>query len=453
LTLLKKQERKIVMGTIILLITFIVEVAFASYCIITKSNQRAVRNFIRIGAFALFLIFTLVAFIQWSSRWYALAALLSVWAALGAWTLMRRKDEKKEYKAGPVVGRAIGTLLLVALVMVPALIFPQHRQPKITGQYEVATVTYTYTDTSRIETFTNTGENREVIVEFWYPKDAQGTYPLVVFDHGILGMKTSNTYTFLELASNGYIVCSIDHPYLSLFTIDTKGHRTTIDRPYLQGYLDASNGKYDEATAFKLEQQWMRLRTADINFVLDTILAQTQVAGSDAVYHLVDSEKIGLMGHSLGGESVAQVARERNDIGAVINLDADLAGEYLDYVNGKRVMNDTVYPVPILTILSDTLERLIAAVPDANTVVAVQHVTATAPNAFEVHLAGTDHLSLTDVPLNMPVLASIINASVPKAGGHEADPLSTIEKMNAMVLEFFNVYLKGEGSFTYKGTY
>ena len=107
------------------------------------------------------------------------------------------------------------------------------------------------------------------------------------------------------------------------------------------------------ATEFKLEQKWMQLRIADINFVLDTILARAKDAGSDAVYQLIDPEKIGLMGHSLGGESSAQVARERNDIDAVINLDADLAGEYLDFVDGKDVMNDKVYPVPILTILAD----------------------------------------------------------------------------------------------------
>jgi dienelactone hydrolase len=214
-----------------------------------------------------------------------------------------------------------------------------------------------------------------------------------------------------------------------------------------------SNGKYDGATNFKLEHEWMNLRIADINFVLDTILAQTKVAGSDAVYQLIDPEKIGLMGHSLGGESSAQVARERNDIDAVINLDSDLAGEYLDYVDGKEVMNAKVYPVPILTILSDTLERLIAAIPDANTVVAVKHVTATAPNAFQVHLTGTDHMSMTDLPLISPFLVSMINASVPKAGGHEVDALSTIEKMNDIVLQFFNVYLKGEGTFTYSGTY
>ena len=125
----------------------------------------------------------------------------------------------------------------------------------------------------------------------------------------------------------------------------------------------------------------------------------------------------------------------------------------LYYVNGKYVMNDKVYPVPLLNILTDTTERLIAAVPDAKDLVSVEHVTATAPNAYEVHLAGTDHMSVTDLPLVSPFFISIISASVPKSAGQEVNPLATIEKMNDLVLKFFDAYLKGEGSFTASGTY
>ena len=117
------------------------------------------------------------------------------------------------------------------------------------------------------------------------------------------------------------------------------------------------------------------------------------------------------------------MARERNDIDAVINLDADLQGEYLDYVDGKYVMNDTVYPVPLLTIFSDDLVRLIDAIPDANTVVAVKHVTATAPNAYEVHLPGTDHMSLTDLPLISPFLVSMINSLGDESRGRVMRPI------------------------------
>ena len=442
------------MGTTLLIIALVVEAAFATYCMITKSNQKKVRSFVRIGAFAAFVIFTLVSVIQWGFRWYGLAALLLVWAALGAWTLIRKKEEKKEYKAGRIVFKAIAMLLLVVIAVTPALIFPQHELPKMTGKYQVATVNYTYTDASRIETFTNTGENRKVNVEFWYPKDTGGTYPLVVFSHGAFGIKASNTSTFMELASTGYVVCSIDHPYHSLYTIDTDGHLIRADPSFIQEVTGANNGNYDEATIFKLEQKWMNLRTADIHFVLNTILARAKDSGSDAVYQRIDPQKIGLMGHSLGGAAAAQVARERNDIGAVINLDADLIGEYLDYADGRYVMNNKVNPVPILTILADDMVRLIAAIPDANTVIAVKHVSASAPNAYEVHIAGTDHQSLTDLPITSPFLVFMITSSVKKAGGGEAaDKTYVIEKMNDIVLAFFNVYLKGEGSFTYKGTY
>jgi dienelactone hydrolase len=442
----------ITMTSIILMVAFVTEAAFATYCIITKSNQRRVRSFVRIGALAAFVLLTLVSAIQWSFRWYGLAVLLFVWAVLGTWALIAKRAEKKDYKAVFVVLRGIGTLLLVCLTIVPALVFRQTKLPPPTGAHPVATVNYTYTDLSRIETFTNTGENREVNVEFWYPADGGGPYPLIVFSHGAFGIKISNTSTFVDLASNGYVVCSIDHPYHSFFTIDATGHRTMVDRSFLQEVIDLNAGKYDEGTGFRLQKKWMNLRIADINFVLDMILEQVKDTGSGPVYQLIDPEKIGLMGHSLGGESSAQVARERNDIGAVVNLDANLEGEYSDYVDGKYVMNQEVYPVPLLTILTSTTVRMIDAIPDANTVVAVKHVTATAPNAFEVDLPGTDHMSVTDLPLISPFLVSLINASVPKGGGQEATPYATIEKMNDIVLKFFNAYLKSEGTFTVAGT-
>jgi dienelactone hydrolase len=257
----------------------------------------------------------------------------------------------------------------------------------------------------------------------------------------------------MELASNGYVVCSIDHSYHSLFTIGSDGRFIRIDPSYWQEYMNLNSGKYTEEEEFKIERKWMNLRTADINFVLDTILAHANEGSSDAVYQLIDAENIGLMGHSLGGEAAAQVARERNDINAVINLDADLGGEYLDYVDGKYVMNDTIYPVPLLTIFSDDLVRLIDAISDADTLVAVKHVTATAPNAYEVHIKGTNHMSLTDLPLTSPFFSSMISSSVKHVGGETADKLYVIEKMNDIVLQFFNVYLKGEGNFAAAGTY
>lgn len=442
------------MGTIILLIAFVVEAAFVTYSIITRSEQKVIRSYLRIGGLAAFVLLTLVSVIQWSFRWYLLAVLLLIWSALGAWTLVRKPLEKKPFRVVPAISRAILMLLSVFIAVTPALIFPQHQPPKVTGTHLVATALFTYTNENQVETFTDTGEKRKVNVEFWYPADSTNgeKYPLVVFSHGSMGMKTSNTSTFLELASNGYVVCSIDHPYIAIFTRGTDGHVILQSPSFRQELLNVDNGKYDEATDLQLEHKWMAIETSDINFVLDTILASAQDPSSDAVYHLVNGRRIGLMGHSLGGEASAQVARERigsgqNDIDAVVNLDADLSGEYVDVVNGKEVLNTSPYPVPILTILSDELTKRIDAIPDATDVVAVKHVDATAPQAFEVDFAGTNHMSFTDLAYTSPLLTSLLNGSVHSVAGVDADPLATIEKMNTTVLEFFNVYLKGEGSF------
>lgn len=441
------------MGTIILITALVVEAAFAAYCILTKSNHTQARSFVRLGALAAFVIFMLVSVIQWSFRWYLLFALLLIWAVLGAWTLIRPVEERKAYKAGPTVAKAILALLLIAITLTPALIFPPYQLPPATGPYRVATANYTYTDKSRLETFTQAGENRKVNVEFWYPEDAAGRYPLVVFSHGGFGMKGGNASTFTDLASHGYVVCSIDHPYHSLYTQGADGRSTLVDPSFLQEFMGVNNGKYDEQAVFQLQQKWMKLRTADMNFVVDTIVEQAQEARADKVYQLVDAAKIGLMGHSLGGAASAQLGRERSDVSAVIDLDADLLGDYLSYADGKYVMNDKVYPVPILIIYSDEMVRRFARIADLNNVVASKKVAASAPQAYEVNFVGTNHMSLTDLPLVSPFMVTMINSTYQAVGGHEANAYATLEKMNSLVVEFFNAYLKGQGRFTSAGTY
>jgi dienelactone hydrolase len=442
------------MGTVILIIAFVVEVAFAVYCMVTKSSQIKVRSYMHIGAFAAFLLLALVSVIQWSFRWYLLGVLLLIWAVLGAWALIARKAEKKAYKAGRSVFGAVATLVLVFIAVIPALVLPQFTLPKPTGKHEIATASFTYTDEKRVETFTATGEPRIVNVKFWYPKDAQGTYPLVIFSHGTGGIKISNTSTFMDLASNGYVVCSIDHPYHSQFTIGSDGKLVRIDPAYWQEYLDVVNHKYtDEGTRLQITKKWLALRTADMNFMVDTILAQAKNPSSAEVYRLVDPTKIGLMGHSIGGAEAAQVTRERSDISAVINLDGDLFGEYVDFMNGSEVLNDKPYPVPILNIYTDDMARAMDKIPNASEIVAAKHAITTSPHGFEVHFTGTNHLSVTDLPLVSPFFVPMMSSGVPGVGGAKADPFTTIEKMNGIVLQFFNAYLKGEGSFTSAGTY
>ena len=137
------------MGIFIFLTAVVVIIALTVFCIITKSNQQRVRSIASITAFAGFALFTVLPIIDWSFRYYSLAAFLLFLAVIGIVALIRKKEEKRAYKSGRVVLKAIGMTVLIFTLTLPAIIFPQHKAMGATGQFQVATVTYTYTDTKR----------------------------------------------------------------------------------------------------------------------------------------------------------------------------------------------------------------------------------------------------------------------------------------------------------------
>lgn len=220
------------MGTFIFLVAVVVEIIFTAFCIITRSNQGKVRSIIRIMAFITFVLISILSIIDWGLTYYSIAGLLFIMAVIGAITLLGKKEDKKAYKTVRIVWKAIGITVLIFILTLPAIIFPTYKGIETTGKYQVAAVFYSLTDKNRVETYTSTGENRKLNVEMWYPKNAHGTYPLVVFSHGSFGIKESNESLYNELASHGYVVCSIDHTYQCFSTTDNSGHTVSMDSGY-----------------------------------------------------------------------------------------------------------------------------------------------------------------------------------------------------------------------------
>ncbi|TQR44644.1 alpha/beta hydrolase [Paenibacillus popilliae] len=437
------------MGNIILIIAVVCEVAFALFRICTRSYQKKIKAVIRIGAFAAFLIFTLASVIEWSFRWMGLGLLLFVWALLGVWTLIRSKEEHKEYKSSRVIRNAIAMLMLVVIAIIPALVFPQYHLLPVTGKYQVATSSYTYVDKNRIEQFTDTGENRHVNVEFWYPEQADGTYPLLVFSPGAFGSKESNYSAYMELASHGYVVCSIDHPYHSFYTESEDGNRAFIDQGYMQEVFGANKGKYTVEQIYGLNQKWMKLRTDDMNFVIDTILGKTKTS-SDKAYQLVNTHKIGLFGHSMGGAASTMLGRERDDVGAVVNIDAPMFGELVyNKETDDFAASNQPYTTPLLNIYSDAVWVQLLQHNSKSTYAANKVIDKNGKVVHTVHFQGAEHMSLTDLILISPLISNMLQ------GGRVAkiDPYYCLETMNHILVEYFDCYLKGQGSFTSAGTY
>lgn len=434
------------MGTLILFIALIIEISFATYCIVTKNNHNKVRNWARIAIFIAFVILTLSSVIVWSFRWFLLAILLFILAIIASVTLIRNKVTTKEYKTSRMIKQAIMMTFILVFALSPVLVFPQYTMPKVTGEYEVATATYTYTDENRIEQFTDTGNNRFVNVEFWYPDNADGTYPLLVFSHGAYGIAASNSSTYTELASHGYVVASIDHPYHSFYTVSDDGKDVMVSTEYMREVSNANKeGFYTAEETYGLIQQWMKLRTDDMNFVIDTILTQSE-SNSNTMYQLINKDKIGVFGHSMGGAASVWLGRERNDISAVVNIDAPLFSE-LKYNKeiDNFVASGEAYTTPILNIYSDDVWRQLDTI---STYAANKAIATNAIESYDVHFQGAKHLSLTDLPLFSPVLANILQGGVA-----DIDTYYCIETQNEIILEFFDYVLKGIGSFTSEGTY
>lgn len=354
-----------------------------------------------------------------------------------------KEDEKcKSRMKRPVKVLLIFLLIAVAVgILFKFIMFPPYDAPAVSGNHKVLIKEYTWVDENRVEAFTDSGENRELTVKFWYPEE-DGSYPLVIFSHGAFGVIDSNYSTCMELASNGYVVASIGHTYHAMYVKNVKGKVFLADKEFMQSVF-VGNGGYDpelERQVYENSLAWMELRTGDENFVLDTILEKAN-KGEEDPFCLIDADKIGLMGHSMGGASSVALGRERTDIDAVIDLEGTMLGEYTGFENGIEIYNKEPYPVPVLDVFGTRLydeikmpEDFEEKHPDWQYV--NFYVGEHAADYMAVAFRDTGHLNFTDLPLASPLLAKLM-------GVGEVDAKSCMENVNAIVLEWFDHYLKG----------
>ena len=410
-----------------------------------KSGLTKARSITHIVLAAVFALLLLTSVIVWSFRYYALAALLSLQALAGAVQLIRKKEKRKTFSVLRAIGKAAGKIALLLLVALPAVIFPEYSIIPPTGKYQVATSVYTYTDAGRGEAYANPGQSRRLNVEFWHPRSQDETFPLIVFSHGGMSARTSNESLYHELASNGYVVCAIDHTYLCLYTTFDDGHTAYINGEYMR-QLQAEDARADRQQSYEYYRQWMKIQTGDINFVTDHILANSRSEKAEGVYKLIDGTRIGVMGHSLGGSAALGIGRTRKDIGAVIALESPFLCDITGVQDGEFVFTGEPYPAPVLNVYSDSAWDHLAQWPQyAQNSRLLSQAFASAPF---VHIRGTGHFSLTDLALTSPMLTRLFNG-FPST----ADTGYCLKTINQVCLQFFDCHLKETGSFTLGGTH
>lgn len=385
-------------------------------------------------------------------RFFSAAAVI-----LCAAILIRRR---KARRAGgfAVAGMVLG-LLLFMVSLLPSLLFTDYEGLETTGEYEVGQERAILVDEEREEAFETDGSNREVPVYFYYPKAGDGadkSFPLIVFSHGAFGYYQSNTSTYMELASHGYVVVSLDHPYHSFFTTDTQGKRITVDPGFMREVMGVNGDNVPQEEIWELSRGWLNLRIRDMDFAIDSIKEAAESVGAAGEESLsgawffeseeqereirgalamADTGNIGLMGHSLGGAASVTVGRSRADIRAVADLDGTMLGEETGCENGVCTYYGEPYPVPLLVIDNEGHYR---EGKEAGDLYVNSFILHNALCGVHTYFEGSGHMNFTDLPLFSPPLASLL-------GTGTVDARECIVTMNGIILRFFDYYLKGQG--------
>ena len=447
------------MNTFLLVLLCIFEAAFAVTAVSRKADKKGWqlgRLICNGGQLGLFLVMLIAPGIDMSFRFTGLFVLLMIriFIAFIGFMTVRNKEQKSKHPA-MIILSALLSIILISGSLIPSFIISDYDGLPVSGEYEIAEATAILIDKSRTEEFETDGSNREVPVYFYYPANAaEGEkFPLVLFSHGSFGYYQSNHSTYAELASNGYIVVSTEHPYHSLYTTDTNGNTIIVDTQFMNDVMALNAEGVSEETAYEYSSKWFKLRAEDINFAIDSIKSASGANSLPEYWYsqqsediitalsMTNTDKIGIMGHSLGGAASVSAGRTRSDISAVIDLDGTMLSEVTGVLNEKDIVNDDPYTTPLLSFDNEehhfsSLEAREKDMPYANNIV---HDNAVC--GFRTYIVGTGHMNFTDLPMFAPPLAKML-------GMGSVDPEECMMTVNRITLEFFDSFLKGKGEFS-----
>ena len=198
--------------------------------------------------------------------------------------------------------------------------------------------------------------------------------------------------------------------------------------------IQRETAKKVKEQSLRLYGEWMKTRTEDINCVIDTIVANA--ADKDAgVYALVDTGKIGVIGHSLGGSAMLAIPRQRKDVDAVIALESPFLYDIVGVDNKEFVWSDQPYPAPTLNIYSDSSWNHLSEWSQYAR--NYEYLSSPPENIHNLYLSGAGHFSLTDLSLASPLLTRLF-----EGGQANHDREGYLRRVNVACLEFFDRYLK-----------
>ena len=381
---------------------------------------------------------------------------------LGLFTLIRNRESQK---TATVVISIIWTFSIILPATVPVV-----KLPKPTGPFKVGTAIFHWTDTTRTEWFTEEpGDLRKMMIQLWYPAnnnsqnkaspyidhidlraqaigdrvglpsfmldhlnlvkthsfieaspiESKELFPLIIFSHGLGGMRNQNTVLMEELASTGYAVAAMDHPYDANMTIFPPNSEASAER--IADYRSAIPEGTADSIWLKIRNRQLDTRIADVLFILQ----QLETVDTPLLSR-INFQQIGIAGHSFGGATAVLSAMQDHRFKAVVALDGwfvpfaipdadakmDVPFLYLGQMSWKS-WNEKRHRHYLDLILSQSGE-----------------------NAYHLSIEGSKHYDYADMPLFSPIMRLLGLVGFP-------DGREMVDIVNRNTLQFFDQFIRG----------
>ncbi|WP_017573687.1 alpha/beta hydrolase family protein [Nocardiopsis halotolerans] len=268
-----------------------------------------------------------------------------------------------------------------------------------------------------------------------------GPFPVVLFSPGFGVSRFLNTSNVEELASHGYVVAAMDHPY----------ETPAVDLP--DGRVLRTNAP---AHGTEMYQKAIATRIADTRLVLDGLTELAEGGSPDAsgqeqpeeLGAALDMESVGMFGQSAGGFTAAEVMLVDERIDAGMDLDGSIGYHVGDEVWGDATLRGADRPFAFLGAgLSGSDQEPHTSEHSADLRMFVE---ASSHPVLELYMADGEHMSYVDHQWILPAVEEFHQPDsrawddlVTESIG-TVDPEESIRAQRAHVTAFFDAHLRGE---------